>query len=599
MTLAARPKSFLGNMSLRAKFITLVTLILIFTEAIIIAASIRTQNQIYKDQLLEKGHILGSFLSKASHEAILAFDIVLLNNYVKEASSRQDIYYTVILDSNGFPLTSYLDETNSCIKEAISKINSGKPLEVINHLKKRNDVIHQEYPINFNQKQIGTILLGLCTTRLTDKARETLILLLLANLGLILFLNLAIYLVFRSQTLKPISNLIEGSNRIAQGDFTHPVEVHSKDELGDLSLSFNSMMDLIAEKQNRLISAQKNLEEHKKNLEQTVQERTHELQATNEELSEEILERKQLATSLFEEKIRLEETQNELEKAYTDLKQAQSQMLQREKMASVGQLAAGVAHEINNPIGFVSSNLCSLQKYLDKILIYTNAQQEVLQQGVTEERLADLDSLRKKMKIDFIIEDCPDLLVESLDGTDRVQKIVQNLKTFSRMDEAKYRKTDLNSDLESTVNMVKNEIKYKASLIKDYGDIPLTFCYPNELNQVFMNLLVNASQSIEKKGEITLTTSSNGESIIIKISDTGSGMPKEVKKRIFEPFYTTKDVGKGTGLGLSIAFDIIKKHNGDISVESQEGEGTTFTITLPVVDKSEDTTPSEPEQNTL
>ncbi len=584
MTPSTNRESAWGRLNLCTKFIGLVTLILILTQALIIMASIHIQNGIYRDQLLEEGRIFGSFLSQASHEAILAYDIVTLNTYVQEASSRPYLYYAAILDSKGDSLTSYIDKDNTGIKKAISAIDSEKPLLVIGHMQKGRDVIHQEYPITFNQKQIGTVLIGLSTQGLMLRARETLLYLVVANGFVICFLALAIYLVFRRQAMQPISNLISGAKRLAKGDFSRPVEVFSHDELGSLTMAFNSMMKLIAKKHNHLIMAQRALEKHQLQLEKIVQKRTKELQTTNEELSEEIEERRQLATSLFEEKQLLEKTQDKLRGAYAELKQTQSQMLQREKMASAGQLAAGVAHEINNPIGFISSNLNSLQKYLDKIIAYNTTQQETLARLASAETLAALAAARKKLKIDFILEDCPDLLAESLDGTDRIQKIVQNMKTFSRMDEAKYQKADLNEGLKSTLNLVWNEIKYKATVTKEYGDIPLTFCYPHELNQVFMNLLVNAAQAIDQKGDIKVITRQADNTIVIQISDTGCGMSEETQRRIFEPFFTTKDVGQGTGLGLSIAYDIIKKHGGNIVIESLVGQGTTFTISLPIVE---------------
>ncbi|MBI5639684.1 MAG: GHKL domain-containing protein, partial [Nitrospirae bacterium] len=190
---------------------------------------------------------------------------------------------------------------------------------------------------------------------------------------------------------------------------------------------------------------------------------------------------------------------------------------------------------------------------------------------------------RKALKIDFITEDLGNLIRESLDGAERIKKIVQDLKSFSRVDEAEQKMADINAGLESTINIVWNELKYKATVKKEYGDIPLTKCNPGQLNQVFMNLLVNAAHAIESQGDIGIRTWSEEDSIFVSISDTGCGIPAEKINRIFEPFYTTKEVGKGTGLGLSIAYDIVKKHSGEIKVQSEVGKGTTFTINIPVV----------------
>jgi two-component system, NtrC family, sensor kinase len=274
----------------------------------------------------------------------------------------------------------------------------------------------------------------------------------------------------------------------------------------------------------------------------------------------------------------------ELEKAYSDLKATQAKVVQQEKMASIGQLAAGVAHEINNPMGFISSNLGTLGKYLDRLDDFIRAQSELIEMVTSDGAASGLREKRKAMKIDYILEDGIELIKESLEGAERVRTIVQNLKSFSRVDEAECKHADLNECILSTINIVWNELKYKASLIKDLGDIPLTKCHPQQINQVIMNLLVNASHAIEKQGEITVRTWHDNGSIYISVADTGCGMPPEVVNRIFEPFFTTKEVGKGTGLGLSITYDIVKSHNGEITVVSEPGKGTAFTVQLPVID---------------
>ncbi|MDA8214956.1 MAG: response regulator [Nitrospiraceae bacterium] len=313
---------------------------------------------------------------------------------------------------------------------------------------------------------------------------------------------------------------------------------------------------------------------------EAVQKIEEELKASQKELIEKNNEMKQLTESQHKE----------LEKAYAELKAAQSQILQQEKMASIGQLAAGIAHEINNPVGFVMSNLGSLQKYADKLSEFIKAQTEAIGElGVKSSEFGEIqkkvDEFKKSLKIDYIIDDLGNLIRESLDGAERVKKIVQDLKSFSRIDEAEWKMADINAGIESTINIVWNELKYKATVKKEYGNIPLTKCNPGQLNQVFMNILINAAHAIEKQGEITVKTWHGSGFIYISISDTGKGIPSENLNRIFEPFFTTKEVGKGTGLGLSIAYDIVKKHNGDITVESKAGKGSAFTIKIPVVER--------------
>ena len=278
----------------------------------------------------------------------------------------------------------------------------------------------------------------------------------------------------------------------------------------------------------------------------------------------------------------IKEVSQELAHAYRELKDTHSQLLQQEKMASIGQLAAGVAHEINNPMGFISSNLGSMGKYLERLEQFLELQSAALSEVASPELLEELGQARRKFKVDYMLADAKSLLAESQDGAQRVRGIVQNLKSFSRVDDAQASYVDINECLESTVTIAWNELKYKTTLIRDYGELPAVKCLPQQLNQVFLNLLVNAAHAIETRGEVTIGTRREGGEVAIAIRDTGCGIPDEIRGRIFEPFFTTKEVGKGTGLGLSISYDIIKKHNGSIEVESRPGEGTTFTVRLPI-----------------
>ena len=279
----------------------------------------------------------------------------------------------------------------------------------------------------------------------------------------------------------------------------------------------------------------------------------------------------------------LQQTIDEQKKYEETMKAMQAQIIQQEKMASIGQLAAGVAHEINNPMGFITSNLTSLGKYAERLDTYIAALQGSLFACTNHTGLAELDQLRQKLKVDYIISDVNELIKESLDGANRVRRIVQDLKSFSRVDQAEKTSANVNECLETTINIAWNELKYIATLKREFGELPLITCNPQQLNQVFLNLLVNAAQAMEQQGGITVRTWVESGFVCVSITDTGKGMPKEVQDRVFEPFYTTKPAGKGTGLGLSISADIIRnKHHGEISVASEPGKGTTFTVRLPV-----------------
>ncbi len=277
----------------------------------------------------------------------------------------------------------------------------------------------------------------------------------------------------------------------------------------------------------------------------------------------------------------LVESEERYRKKHDELRKTQEQVIQQEKLASIGQLAAGVAHEINNPIGFVTSNLHSLHKYAKRLTDLINKQDELLAGHQDEEKRKSAKQLRKDAKLDFIIEDISELIAESLSGTDRMKKIVQDLKSFSRVDDNITQECDINNCLESAVNIAWNELKYKTTVTKDLKPLPIISGYPQKLSQVFVNLLVNAAHAIEKKGEVIIKSWQQDRQIYVAISDTGCGIPPENIKQIFDPFFTTKEVGKGTGLGMSIASGIIEKHGGKISVQSEVGKGTTFTIGLP------------------
>ena len=276
------------------------------------------------------------------------------------------------------------------------------------------------------------------------------------------------------------------------------------------------------------------------------------------------------------------------EEALKKLQQTQAQLVQNDKMASVGQLSAGIAHEINNPTGFVLSNLKTLEEYINDIRCLITEYDTLLQKciGISDEDVScivkNIEKFKEKIDVVFLLHDIAQIFKETQDGMRRISKIVRDMKEFSHAGSDKPEYTDVNKGLESTLNIVWNEIKYKAEVKTLYGDIPHVMCYPQQLNQVFMNILVNAAHAIEGKGVITLRTFSENGNVVIEISDTGKGISPEHLSRIFEPFFTTKPVGMGTGLGLSVAYAIIKKHNGEITVDSKVGAGTRFQVCIPV-----------------
>lgn len=322
-------------------------------------------------------------------------------------------------------------------------------------------------------------------------------------------------------------------------------------------------------------------------------------------ISRDITERKQLEDMLHHQTVQLEQEVAERQKAQEALqarageletlnltlesrvqeellknRQKDAIMLQQDKLASIGQLAAGVAHEINNPMGFIMSNLTTLQKYSTSLQKYFQLIHE--RANSTGHEFSGLSAIRKELDLDYILADLEPLLAESVEGAERVRRIVLDLKDFARTDEQEMHDADLNQLVQSTINIVRNELKYVARLDLQLGELPLLPCHPQQINQVISNLLVNAAHAIEQRGVITVRTWYEDGFVVMSVADTGKGIEPELVGRIFDPFFTTKEVGKGTGLGLSISYDIIKKHNGEILVESQLGTGTTFVIKLPV-----------------
>jgi hemerythrin-like metal-binding protein/PAS domain S-box-containing protein len=316
-------------------------------------------------------------------------------------------------------------------------------------------------------------------------------------------------------------------------------------------------MDITSQKQAELVLARSNVQ-----LEEEVKKRTQELIKINETLESEKKQMQLLNNKLTE---------------------TQANLVQSEKLASIGQLAAGVAHEINNPIGYINSNISSLKKYIDNLLGLVEKYEKTEATNADTEQLRDIKAFKQKIDLEYLKTDVIDLLDESHEGATRVKKIIQDLKDFSHQDgDDAWVWADLHSGLESALNIVSNELRYKATIVKEFGDLPKIKCLPHQLNQVFMNLLINAAHAIEHEGIITLRTGTENEQVWVEINDTGKGIAPEHLNKIFDPFFTTKPVGSGTGLGLSVSYTIIKKHQGDIQLTSQLGQGTSFRIILPI-----------------
>ncbi len=287
--------------------------------------------------------------------------------------------------------------------------------------------------------------------------------------------------------------------------------------------------------------------------------------------------------------LQLEESNTRIKQTLNELTRAQQQLVHAEKLASVGQLAAGVAHEINNPTGFVMGNIEVLGEYKDSILAvldqYSNLEKEIEARHDKTLMLAieKIQAFKAEHDLDYILTDMGQLLKDSLNGTVRIQKIVQDLKNFSSIDGSDHQQVDLNADvIETALRLVRSQLESKCTIHKSLSPLPAYNCRPAELSQVIMNLIINASEAIKDQGDIRVSSKCEGDNIKIQVADNGGGIGQDDILKLFDPFYTTKEIGKGTGLGLSISHGIVKNHGGQLSVNSKLGKGTIFTVLLPV-----------------
>ena len=297
-----------------------------------------------------------------------------------------------------------------------------------------------------------------------------------------------------------------------------------------------------------------------------------------------------LETKVEERTQELSQANTELSQTLIDLKEAEGQLVEAEKMASLGQLTAGIAHEINNPINFVTSNITPLNRDVDILIDFIQEMEKIgLSDLSVEEKKKQIEEQKEELDYDYLKLEISQLLKGIHEGASRTSEIVKGLRVFSRLDEDDLKKADMNNGLDSTLIIVNNLLSNKIKLEKVYSDIPLIDCYPGKLNQVFLNIISNAIYAINKKfgdeqgGILKISTSSNEKSVFVKIEDNGIGMDDVTKKKIFEPFFTTKDVGEGTGLGMSIAYNTIRRHQGEIQVNSTPGLGTEFILELPII----------------
>ena len=547
------------RLSLRTKTIAGTAIIEATLLVVLIVTSLSFINSLTGDSVLKRTSTTINLFASTTKDALLTLDLASLEASVQELMTNPDIAYVRIID-NQQRILAVSGDTSSLSSgftadTTLANVNDG----VFDS--NRRIVVSGHY---YGEIQLG-IDIGYVQSSLIQ-IRNWIVSLALIELGLVALFSygLGTYLTSQLNTLrqgaKDIVNAIKTSNFN-----TAPIAEKGHDELTELAKTFNLLVkNLETEYQSRL-------------------EAENELSQLNQSLEEKIARRTQA----------LSEKNELLEQSNKELKETQQQLFQAEKMASVGQLAAGVAHEINNPVGFVSSNLNTLTDYLSMFQILMTLVKKLQPDADIEAQKALITEIHQfyaQHDFDFISEDVTPLIEESVEGLTRVSEIVKGLKVFSRIDSDEKQWFDLNHCLNTTLTMVNNKLKYICKVEKQFADLPRVYFNVGKLTQVFTNLLINAGQAIEatgKQGVITVHTYLQGKQVIVDITDTGCGISEENLEKLFNPFFTTKPEGQGTGLGLSITYGIIQEHGGSIEVTSKEGEGSRFIITLPVGDNSQ------------
>ncbi|WP_334059881.1 sensor histidine kinase [Alteromonas sp. S005] len=548
------------KLSLRFKTITGIASIAALLLLVLIVTVFQLLNDLVDSNIKKSADTTVALFVSTTKNAFLSYDLASLDADVSEILTNPNISYVRVKD-----------KTNNIFVEKGSEAALSRPFEADLSVSEADDGVYDtRAPIMVGSTLYGYVEIGLNIASVTDsisRVRNWTVTLALMEFVLV---GLCSYLL-GSFLMSQLQQLLQGAKHLGEAvknkDYKEVfVPVRGKDELSELAEAFNQLVERLKEEYEQRQRAQDELKELNTLLEEKVQDRTSLLNQKN---------------------YQLEETNK-------DLKEAQVQLLQAEKMASVGQLAAGVAHEINNPVGFVSSNISTLSEYVATYQMIFSQIQVVIDQKDENKRAASLVELKNMLgnqDMAFINEDISDLLSDSREGLQRVAEIVKGLKLFSRVDSDQMQKHNINDCVRTTLAMVNNQLKYICTVETHLGRIPDVEMNVGKISQVITNLLINAGQAIEatgKNGRIIITTCTVGEFVELRVEDSGCGIPPSHLDKLFNPFFTTKPEGQGTGLGLSISFGIAQEHGGMLSATSTEGDGSTFTLALPINSVSKD-----------
>ncbi|EAQ64756.1 sensory box sensor histidine kinase [Marinomonas sp. MED121] len=501
--------------------------------------------------LAKRATTTAELFSTTTKDAILSYDLASLEAFVSEVLKNPDLSYARVLGPNGEIFASGGDT------QALNKVFAeDDSVETVDDGIFDTHAIIEESEVIYGRVEIGIDITGILDTIKEAEQRSIFI------AGIEMLLVALFSFALGTYLTRQLKVLMKATKQISAGDFKVNVPVSGKDEIAAVTKAFNKMAKNLSEASEKRDLFEEELKEFNQKLEETVQRRTKVIIDKNKQL----------------------------EDANKSIKDTQTKLMQSEKMASVGLLAAGVAHEINNPMSFIISNIETLEEYSDQLISLINLYQKVLDEDQKDKATAleKVKSLEEQIDIEFIHDDIPGLIKDTKEGTTRVKEIVKGLKDFSHADqESTHSYCDLNECIESTLKVVNNELKYHCEIKTNLGKLSPTFCAPGQIKQVLLNLLINAGHAIKEKGLIEVSSIEIKEKIKIRIKDNGCGISDKQMEKLFDPFYTTKPLGKGTGLGLAISYGIIQDHEGTIDIESEVGIGSTFILTLPITQAPE------------
>lgn len=536
-------------MSLRFKTIIGVALIEAILLALLIFTVMGHMHDNAEEALIKRSSTTVKLFASTAKDPVLSYDLASLDTFSQELATNPDIAYVRIRETNG-----------SILSTTESKNQGDRPFVGDSKLSSVDDgVFDTSATISEGGIEYGRVEIGINTDSIhfrIQQAQQRITFIAVVEMTLVALFSL----LLGNYLTRNLSGLSSVAKSISKGDYTQELVVKSKDEIGEAVLAFNHMSTALREVQGSRNKFESELLELNRTLEDHVERRT-------EKINSQMLE---------------------LQTANNTIAETQAKLLQSEKLASLGQLSAGIAHEINNPIAYIHSNLTTLSEYVDVYQRLLNIFRNTSNARILElaELTEEINKIEEEEDFEFISGDINSLIADTLDGTLRVKEIVKGLQEFSHINGDTKSPCDLISCLNSTLKIVKNDLKNRCSVITSFEPIPLVHANQGEINQVLLNLLINAGQAVGPEGTITIATSSSEQRIQITIEDNGAGIDQKIMDRIFDPFFTTKEVGVGTGLGLSISYGIIQDHGGMISVESKVGQGSTFTLSLPILEQA-------------